>query len=185
MTTNKHTLPLPDAAPALRPRRDAVDRMLLGGIACTAVVAGVYTLFAAVVMPRLGRKDDPGFIDAMQTANRIVETPVFLAALIGATALPAAAAWKQQKTAGGGPALRWIVAGGALYTVGLVITLAVHVPLNTSLATRGDADPVGVRAEFEDTWNTLNIVRAALSATAVAALGKAARLRRGARRTLG
>ena len=140
----------------------------------TGLIAGVYYAFACSVMLGLGASGDRTFIEAMQNINKKIENPVFFLTFFGALILPAWAlrTYRQDRT------LRlWIAAGLVLYTVGLLTTMAVNIPLNNQLAAAGVpariADPAAVRARFEDTWNMWNIARALLSTCAAACLARA------------
>jgi uncharacterized membrane protein len=157
--------------------RDGMRKVLVFGTVASAVMAAIYVAFSVAVMPMLGRKNDADFVDAMQRTNVIIENPAFFVAFFAAFVLPALAAWKIRKR-GGGPALRWAVASAVLYGIGVVTTMAINVPLNETLASTGDADPSGVRADFEATWNTWNAVRAVLSVAATGAVARALYLHR-------
>ncbi|MGR7000001.1 hypothetical protein ACU686_21005 [Yinghuangia aomiensis] len=81
----------------------------------TGLVAGTYFAFTCAVMPGLAATDDRTFVAAMQAINVKIENPVFFAGFFGAFVLPLIAVFRQRK-AGGGAALRWTIAGLALYT---------------------------------------------------------------------
>jgi uncharacterized membrane protein len=67
------------------------------------------------------------------------------------------------------PALPWIVAAPVLYAIALMITMAVHVPLNDAIKAAGVRDPAGARERFDEArWAAFNVVRAV---TATAAFG--------------
>jgi Domain of unknown function (DUF1772) len=74
----------------------------------------------------------------------------------------------QAKTAG------WIIAGLALYTAMVVITFAVHIPLNEDLKDAGDPARIEnlaeVRDDFVTPWVAWDIVRTLATAAAFAAL---------------
>ncbi|ACU77226.1 conserved hypothetical protein [Catenulispora acidiphila DSM 44928] len=148
--------------------------VLAAATVVTGLIAGVYYAFACSVMLGLGASGDRTFIEAMQNINKKIENPVFFLTFFGALILPAWAlrTYRQDRT------LRlWIAAGLVLYTIGLLTTMAVNIPLNNQLAAAGApariADPAAVRARFEDTWNMWNIARALLSTGAAACLARA------------
>lgn len=157
--------------------KDRLGKWLTASAIANAAMAGTYVAFSTAVMPLLGRKDDAGFIDAMQQINVGIENPVFFAAFFGASILPAVAAWKLRKR-GGGTVMKWSFAAFALYSTTLLTTMGVNVPLNEMLASKGDANPSGVRADFETTWNIWNGVRAVLTTAAFVCSAKAVKLYR-------
>lgn len=169
--------PAPTPSPAARRSR---DRVLLAGTMATGLVAGTYFAFTCAVMPGLAATDDRTFVAAMQAINVKIENPVFFAGFFGAFVLPLVAVFRQRK-AGGGAALRWTIAGLALYTAGLLTTMGFNIPLNNTLRDAGDAaalaDPGAVRRDFEDPWVAWNIVRTAASTAAAGCLVYAMRLR--------
>lgn len=160
--------------------RDGLDWVLLAGTVVMGLIAGTYYAFSCAVMPGLAATDDRTYIAAMQQINVKIENPVFFLSFFGAFLLPLAAVFMQRKR-GGGAALRWIVAGLALYTVGLVTTMGFNIPLNNTLKDAGDAaaiaDPAAVRQDFEDPWVVWNIVRALVSTVAIGCLAYAMRIR--------
>lgn len=92
------------------------------------VLGGLYLAFDLAVLPALrrvpvGAPDDPA--TTMRAINVAIVRPAFLVLLLGAPALAVAAA-----VVGPTPAT---VAAAALQAAGLVVTLAVNVPLNTAL----------------------------------------------------
>lgn len=158
--------------------RDSLGKWLTAGAVTSGAMAATYVAFSAFVMPMLGRKDDAGFVDSMQRINVVIENPVFFAAFFGAMLAPAVAWWKLRKRGGDRTLLRWTAAAFALYTAGVLTTSGINVPLNEMLASKGDANPSGVRADFETTWNVWNGVRAVLSTAAFVCAAKAVRLNR-------
>ena len=87
-------------------------------------------------MPALTAADDRTLVDAMQQMIGKIENPAFLLTFLGAPAL-AAVALSQARRSGSAQTARWIVAGLALYAVMVVITFAVHLPLNDELMNAG------------------------------------------------
>ena len=137
------------------------------------LVAGLSFTFAAAVMPNLGGVDDHTFVLINQRFN---ENPVFpitftlaLPLLILATVL--------QIRVDGSRAAAWVIAALALYVAALLITGAIHIPLNDEIDRAGDPDQINnlahVRERFEQTWVVWNVVRTLLCIAAVAALGRA------------
>ncbi|MEO3744218.1 anthrone oxygenase family protein [Plantactinospora sp. B5E13] len=136
---------------------------LIAATVSTGLMAGLFTAFAYAVMPALRGADNRTFVDAMQRINVTIVNGWFLLSFLGALVfltVSALLAWRGE----GRPALPWILCGLALYVVVLVVTGVVNVPLNNQLAAAGNpdriADLAAVRAHFESTWATWNVVRA-------------------------
>jgi uncharacterized membrane protein len=148
--------------------------VLAAATVVTGLIAGVYYAFACSVMLGLGASGDRTFIEAMQNINKKIENPVFFLAFFGALILPA---WALRTYRHDRRLRLWIAAGLALYTIGLITTMTVNIPLNSQLAAAGApariADPAAVRARFEDAWNGWNVVRALLSTGAAGCLARA------------
>ncbi|PGH43311.1 hypothetical protein COO58_01805 [Micromonospora sp. WMMA1996] len=145
---------------------------LVGATIGAGLMAGLFAAFAYAVMPALRGADDRTFVDAMQRINVTIVNGWFLLAFLGTPLLAALAvvlAWRGTAR----PTLPWIIAGLVLYLVAVGITVAVNVPLNDALAAAGPADRLGdpgaVRARFEATWVTGNVIRALASTGGFAA----------------
>ncbi|MEE6260446.1 anthrone oxygenase family protein [Plantactinospora sonchi] len=146
---------------------------LIAAAISTGLMAGLFTAFAYAVMPALKGADDRTFVDAMQRINVTIVNGWFLLSFLGALGfltLSAFLAWQGE----GRPALPWIVCGLVLYLVTLFVTGVVNVPLNNQLAAAGDpgtiTDLAAVRAHFESTWVTWNVVRALANTAAFGCL---------------
>jgi uncharacterized membrane protein len=131
-------------------------------------------------MPALRRVDDRTFVTAFQAIDRAILNPWFMVAFFGAPVLAVAGAvlvWSD------GGALRvWLLVAFALLVAGVVMTLAVNVPLNDAIKAAGDpdriADLAAVRSAFDEPrWATWNLVRTVTTVVAfgilVAAVGAA------------
>ncbi|WP_306322388.1 MULTISPECIES: DUF1772 domain-containing protein [unclassified Streptomyces] len=135
------------------------------------LAAGSFYVFACGVMPGLARADDRTYIEAMQGINAAIQNPVFFLSFVGALVCTGYAAWRVRRR----QAVRgWVFAALVGYALVFVLTSAVNVPLNDTLAAAGTpariADPSRVREHFESPWVTWNAVRAALSAAALGCL---------------
>lgn len=120
-----------------------------------AVLGGVYLAFDLAVLPALrratvGGPDDPAA--TMRAINVAIVRPAFLALIFGAPALGVAAAVVVPTPA--------TVTAAALQVAGLVVTIAVNVPLNTALEQGGPWE------RFVGPWTRAHRVR-----TAAALLG--------------
>ena len=138
----------------------------------TGLGAGVFVLYAHTIMPGLRTTDDKTFVGAFQSIDRAIINPWFIGAtFLGAAAFTGAAAATNRAT----PAFAWIIGALAAYILTMVITFAVHVPLNDALKAAGSvealADVHRVRANFHETrWAVWNVVRAIASTAAFVAL---------------
>ena len=145
--------------------------VLIAATLATGWVAGVLGHYAHTLMPALRRVDDRTFIAAFQAIDRAILNPWFMVPFFGAPVLTAAATvlvW------GDGGALRvWLLVATALLVAGVVMTIAVNVPLNDAIKVAGEpdriADLAAVRSAFDESrWAAWNLVR---TVTTVAAFG--------------
>lgn len=149
--------------------------VLIAATVATGLIAGVFGIYAVAIMPGLRTTDDRTFIGAYQAIDRAIINPLFLATFLGALILSIAAALLNL---GGNnrSVLLWAAAAAVLYLVAVVITFAVHLPLNDALKAAGApadlADPAVVREAFaEARWAAWNIARTVTSTAAFAFLG--------------
>ncbi|NKY57634.1 DUF1772 domain-containing protein [Nocardia flavorosea] len=147
---------------------------LVAATVATGLMAGVFGIYALAIMPGLRTTDDRTFIGSFQAIDRAIVNPLFLLAFMGALVLSVLAALLQLGP-GRGPVLLWTAAGAVLYLVAVVVTVAVHLPLNDALKAAGApaemADPAAVRAAFDETrWVTWNYARVATSGVAFGCL---------------
>jgi uncharacterized membrane protein len=137
------------------------------------LVAGLYFFSSIAVMPALTAADDRTLIDAMQQMIDKIENPAFFLAFLGAPVL-ATVALVQARGSRAPETTGWIVAALALYTVMVIITFAVNIPLNEDLQNAGDParieDPAAVRDDFVTPWVAWDIVRTVVSIGAFGSL---------------
>jgi uncharacterized membrane protein len=149
------------------------DIVLGAAVLAMGLVAGLYFFSAIAVMPALTAADDRTLVDAMQQMIDKIENPAFFLVFLGAPAL-ATAALVQARRSGQAKIAGWIVAGLALYTVMVVITFAVHIPLNDDLEQAGDPARIEnisqVRDDFVTPWVAWDIVRTLVTTAAFGAL---------------
>ena len=135
------------------------DIVLAAAVIAMGLLAGLIYDWAITVMPALTAADDRTLVDAMQ---QTIDNPAFPLTFLGAGAL-AAVALVQARRSGSPKTARWIVAGLALYTVAVVITGAIHIPLNEDLKNAGDPAQIenlaAVRDDFVTPWVVWDIVR--------------------------
>jgi len=156
------------------------DMVLGAAVIAMGLLAGLFYAFDVAVMPALSAADDRTLVDAMQQMIDKIENPAFFLTLLGAPAL-AAVALHQARRSGSAKTAGWIVAGLVLYTVMLVVTFAVHFPLNDDLKNAGDPARIenlaDVRDDFVTPWVAWNIVRTLASTAAFGCLAWALVLR--------
>lgn len=128
----------------------------------TGLMAGLYFAFSVAVMLGLHRTDDRTFISTMQKINVAILNGWFGLAFGGALVIGAVSSVLEWR-ASDHSALPWVIAGVVLYAIGVLVTMALNVPLNDTLEAAGDpdriADLAGVRSAFETKWNAWNVVR--------------------------
>jgi uncharacterized membrane protein len=161
-----------------RTRADRNADIVLGAaVIAMGLLAGLIYDWAITVMPALTAADDRTLVDAMQ---QTIDNPAFPLTFLGAGALAAVALF-QARRSGSPETARWIVAGLALYTVAVVITGAIHIPLNEDIKNAGDParieNLVVVRDDFATPWVAWNVVRALATTAAFGALAWALVLR--------
>ena len=140
---------------------------LIAATVTMGFAAGVFVLFAHTIMPGLRTADDRTFVDAFQHLDRAIVNPWFMAtAFLGALVCTVAAALANRGTS----AMSWIIAALVLYVAAVVITVAVHLPLNDAIKAAGDPgriDVALVRQRFrESRWAAWNLVRVATTTPA-------------------
>ena len=153
------------------------DIVLGAAVIAMGLLAGLIYDWAITVMPALTAADDRTLVDAMQ---QTIDNPAFPLTFLAAGAL-AAVALVQARRSGSPKTARWIVAGLALYTVAVVVTGAIHIPLNEDLKNAGDPARIenlaAVRDDFATPWVAWNIVRTLAATAAFGALAWALVLR--------
>ena len=145
------------------------DQFMTWGLAGVAVaaglVAGVFLTFSDFVMQSLNAARPATGMEAMQLINRMVYGSFFLLLLIALAPVSAAIAIY---AAGfmSGAAQAWLIAGAALYVVGVFgVTVARNVPMNKRLD-RIDIARDGTGAYWPDyvrDWTRWNHVRTGAS----------------------
>jgi len=157
-------------APENRPTLDAppganrtADIVLGAAVIAMGLMAGLFFTFDVAVMPALIAADDRTLVDAMQLMiDEMNNSALFLLTLLGAPAL-AVVAFFQARRSDAARTAGWIVAGLAFYTVMVVVSFAVHFPLNDELMNAGDPARIenlaAVRDDFVTPWVAWNIVR--------------------------
>ena len=137
---------------------------LVAATLTTGLMAGLVYCFSVAVMPGLAQNDDRTYVGGMQGINRAIQNGWFFLSFMGALLFGAAALFFHLR-GGATKAVPWIIVGLVLYFVVLVITFALHIPLNNELEAAGNGHPDGIadlaatRKHFEATWVAWNHVR--------------------------
>lgn len=110
------------------------------------LTGGVFMAFSTFVMTALRRLPAPEGIGAMQQINRAAPQPLFMLVLLGTAALGTVIA-VLTATGAGRVSLEALI-GGLLSLTTAVITVALHVPRNNTLA-RVAADALGADRDWQ------------------------------------
>jgi uncharacterized membrane protein len=148
--------------------------LTLASLTGTALMGGVFYAFATAIMASLQRMPAGQGAAAMNLISARIQNPLFLLIFMGTAlvslALAVLAVVKDS------PGKWWLVAGAALYVVGvIVVSFSINIRLNDSLAAV-DPNTAAGRAEWVNylaKWNPANNVRAVTCTLAVVAFGLA------------
>jgi uncharacterized membrane protein len=163
---------IPGKAPMGR-RSWQLAALLLATVAM-GLTAGVFGDWAHTVMRGLHTTDDRTFVAAFQSMDEAILGPLSMLTFTCALVLSGAAVVLYLRD-GDRSVVRWVVAAFGLYLVAVVITMAVHEPLNLVIRDAGDpgsiANPAAVRDDFHETrWVVWHIVRTVSTAAAFVCL---------------
>lgn len=142
---------------------------LMGATLATAMVSGLLFSFAHSVMPGLGTLDDRGFLTAFRRIDSAISNPWMMLTFLGSPTLVLVALLLSlpDRT----QPVPWLVIALVLAAATVVITGAIHLPLNAAVQ---DAAPAlldaDLRSRFEDRWVRWNVVRTVTSTGSLAAL---------------
>ena len=137
----------------------------------TGVVGGVFFTFSVFVMRALGRLPSNKGISAMQSINTAAPAPLFMAALFGTgvacVVLAISALFRLDE-----PDAVYLLVGGSLYLVTIVLTIAYHIPRNNALAAvdPDSTDGASYWSYYVSAWTAWNHVRTIASVAAAAML---------------
>ena len=145
--------------------------LVIVAVVATGVMAGVYFAFSTFVMAGLRLAPDEDGIRAMQGINEAAPaSPPFVLTLFGTGVLGIGlGVWALTDL--DRPAAPYVLAGGVLYLVTVILTGAYHIPRNNALL---EVDPVSAEAgeawrRFYDSWVPANHARALFAAAATGA----------------
>ncbi|EIV93564.1 DUF1772 domain-containing protein [Frankia sp. QA3] len=142
-----------------------------------AVVGGVFFAFSAFVMTALRRLPPDQGLAAMQSVNRQAPTAAFMLVMFG-TAAACVMLGVMSVRDPHGPGAWYRLAGAVLYLLGVLMTIAYHVPHNDTLA-RVDpaaAGAAGSWLRYASDWTVWNHVRTLLSVAGAVVLVIAVRV---------
>ena len=147
---------------------------LLPATLTMGLMAGVFGVYAHSIMRGLGKTDDRTFVGAFQAIDRAIINPLFMPTFMGALVLTGIAGVLYLSD-DDHSVLPWVAVAFGLYLVVVVITIAVHVPLNDDIKAAGDPDHIAnlaaVRDAFHETrWVAWNVVRAVATTAAFVCL---------------
>lgn len=131
----------------------------------TGLIAGIFLAFSDFIMKALKEATPAGGMEAMQVINRKVYGSLFLNLLFANTVLVIAIA-SNTLIFGRGPATVWIVAGAAIYIVGvMLVTVICNVPMNKQLDALdfNAEDGIAYWRGYQVRWTWWNHLRALAS----------------------
>lgn len=139
-------------------------------------VGGVFFAFSSFVMPALDRVAPGRAIASMHSINDLAPRAPLMLPFLGTAALCCGLAFVAVRSWGSSSST-WLVVGCTLYLLGpFLLTAAVHVPLNDTLAKVHPhaADAAKQWRDYYDSWVPLNHLRALGGIGAAAAFTLAA-----------
>jgi uncharacterized membrane protein len=136
----------------------------------TALMSGLFYAFSWAVMPGLKRLPDATYIAAMQSINRAIQNPVFLAAFLGAALLLPLSTYLEYTHSKPVSLRFWLLlVASAVYIIGVIgVTMGGNVPLNETLdafdvQSASVSDVANHRRAFEVLWSQFHTVRTGAS----------------------
>lgn len=138
--------------------------VLVVATVAAGLIAGLFYAYACSVMPGLARGSAETFVEGLRGINVAIVNGWFLLTFLGAPVLAAAAGILRL---GASTPLWWTVAGFVFLVATIVITRAVHIPMNDALAASRDSAQ-RLRDRFEARWVRWNVAR---TGTSIAGFG--------------
>lgn len=148
---------------------DIIIALLWFSIVACGLLAGLYFTFSAFAMTALARIDVAAGVAAMNSINAVIQRSLFMPLFVCSSlsslilAVVGLIQW-------GGPGACAMVAGGALYFIGMFgVTMAFNVPRNNALAGSDPSSPAGAElwAHYLKEWTLWNHVRTLASTAAL------------------
>lgn len=143
---------------------------LISAVMTTGLIAGVFASWSNAIMPGLGEVDDRTFVLAFRALDEAINNPLFLGGFMIALLLIGLSAALHLRT-GQRAVLMWVGAALVFYLLTVVITFAVHEPLNEDFRTVAEPDSgaefAAARAQLDEArwaaWNTVRAVGSTLA----------------------
>lgn len=120
-----------------------VPAALIGAILATGLTAGLLYAFGHSVMPGLATLGDVESVRGFQRIDAAIANPWMGLAFVGSPVLTGTALVLHLRDRG--PALGWLIAAAVLIAATIVITGAVHLPINTAIQDAAPDFADGVR----------------------------------------
>ena len=132
---------------------------LIGAAVTTAMVAGLMFVYAHDVMPAISGLDDPAHLAAFRRLDAAIYNPWMMTTFVGSPVLTFAALLLHLSDRGS--VLAWIAVALVFVVVTILITGAIHLPLNAEVqdAAPDFKDAAALRERFEGRWVLWNIAR--------------------------
>ncbi len=135
----------------------------------TGLMAGIFFTWTNAVTPGIGKLTDTGYLNALQSMNRVILNPAFFLVFWGAVVfIPATAAFSYNSYSN---TVFWLLISAAvIYWLGaFFVTFLGNIPLNnlldkTNLDEISLEDANNLRNSIETKWNNLNLIRTITSA---------------------
>ena len=134
--------------------------VLIAATLGSGLLAGLFYAYQVSVIPAFKDIDDVGYVTSFNAINDKIQNGWFFLSFMGTLPLIAAALYLYRRSSKSVTGL--IVAGLILNLTVLGVTAFGNIPLNNDLAEYESVTPetaAVARAEFEGTWNDLNLVR--------------------------
>jgi uncharacterized membrane protein len=147
---------------------------LLPATLTMGLAAGVFGDWAHTIMRGLHKADDRTYVSTFQALDDAILDPLSMLTFMGALVLSGIAAILYLRDSDRS-VLPWVAVAFGLYLAAIVITMAVHEPLNQVIRDAGDPDsianPTAVRDDFHETrWVAWHIVRTVATTAAFGCL---------------
>ncbi|MBB5870337.1 putative membrane protein [Allocatelliglobosispora scoriae] len=144
--------------------------VLIAATMTVGLAAGLFAAFAYSVMPGLDKAGDKTFTEAMQQINNALVNGWLVLIFVGGAVFTLLIN-ALYLFGDGGDATPWLIAALVLYLVAVVVTYAVHVPLNKQITEDGGpSERAAMRDRVEGPWAGWNVVRAVSSTAAFGCL---------------
>lgn len=144
----------------------------------TGLFAGFFLTYSASVVLGLGQVDDITYVRSFQAINATIRNATFAIFFFGCVP---SIAWSLVTNRRRGRTTTTLLSFALAACASVVlITFAGSVPLNNELATYVELDAVTAataRADFESTWNQLNLARSILAVAGLVAVSAVRRTR--------